>query len=438
MKNAAMTIDGRAQRAWPSMVENKPLRFAATMILYFMQGVPVGLSMIVLPPWFAANGASALEVGAFIGFATLPWAMKPLAGLFMDRYAYRPMGRRRAWILLAQAAMVAVLIMLAISAPDASEIALLGSFCFALNVCAIFNDVAVDGMTIDLVPIEERGAINGCMMGSQGVGFAVTGYIGGQLVLSGGMAATAFAFAILVAVPSIIVGLFRERPGERLMPWTSGSPSAECEALRQDGWWPMLKAVVGSLAKVRIVVYLLAFFLMMVTWVQIESVGPTLAVKELGWSSDGYSTFGSAVMLGAGLLGIVFTGLLIKWCGIVRLTVVASLVLIVAALIAGTTFSAWEGNTIFMTIFIVQTVTVTLITILMIAWGMMLSNPAVAASQFAVMMAIPNFGRSTMAGASGQVIESFGYGATFFVTAAITTLGLAVFLFAAKGQDGGK
>lgn len=433
MQDASLDVAIRQQRAWPSMVEHKPLRFAATMILYFMQGVPLGLTFLVFPPWFAANGASALEVGAFIGFATLPWSLKPLAGLLMDRYAYRPMGRRRAWILIAQACMVAVLVALAIDGPDITEIALLATYCFILNVCGIVNDVAVDGMTIDLVPIEERGAINGCMYGSQIVGVSVIGFIGGQLVLSGGTTSVAILCAILVAVPSFIVGLFRERPGERLMPWTSGRPSAECEALQQDRWWPLLKEVVSSLATVRIVAFLIGFVLLMITWVQTDTISPTLAVQQLGWSSDGYSSFASAVALASGLFGIVATGFLIKSFGIVRLALANGLILIVAALLAGSTFAAWDGDTLFVAVFVVQTVAITLVSILMIAWGMMQSNPAVAASQFAVIMAIPNFGRSAMAGASGPIIESYGYGATYFITAAVTAVGLAVFLFAARG-----
>ena len=435
MNDATMNVEGHAQRAWPSMVEHRPLRFAATMILYFMQGVPVGLALLVFPAWFAANGASPVEIGAFIAFSLLPWSLKPFVGLLMDRYAYRPMGRRRAWILIAQACMVAVLATLAVKGPGATEIALIGTFCFALNICAIFNDVAVDGMTIDLVPVEERGAINGCMYGSQTVGISATGFLGGQIVLTGGTPATAAILAVVVAVPSLVVALFRERPGERLMPWTSGRPSAECDALQQDRWWPMLKAVLRSLATVRIVAFLAASALFTATWAQLDSVGPTLSVQVLGWSSDDFSNFASTATLAGGFMGIVATGFLIKWFGMVRVATGLALILVVAELIAGSTYSSWQGDTMFMMVFVVQIIAATLLSILMIAWGMMLTNRAIAASQFALIMAIPNLGRSTMSGASGPVIENFGYGASYLVAAALTAAALALFLFAARGHS---
>ncbi|MGB3722011.1 MAG: MFS transporter, partial [Pacificimonas sp.] len=314
MTDASLTATA-THRAWPSLVENQPLRFAAVMILYFMQGVPLGLSLIALPAWFVAAGASAVEVGAFVGIAALPWSLKPLAGLLMDRFAYRPMGRRRAWILIAQGCMVIVFLALAIAAPDASQIALIGGFCFALNLCAIFNDVAVDGMTIDLVPLEERGAITGCLYGSQWVGVAVTSFSAGQLLVGGGTATTAVLFAGLVAVPSLLVAFLRERPGERLMPWTSGTPSAECEALQHDAWWPVIKGVVSSLADRYIIVYLLAFTMAVSTFALTDTAGPIAGVQQLGWSSDEYSTFSSILGLSAGLTAMALAGLLIKWIG---------------------------------------------------------------------------------------------------------------------------
>ncbi len=413
-------IETRARRAWPSLVENKPLRFAAVMILYFMQGVPVGLSLVVLPSWFAAAGASPVQIGAFVGFALLPWSLKPFTGLIMDRFTYRPMGRRRVWILVAQACMVAVLVALAVATPGVQQIALFGGFCFALNLCAIFNDVAVDGMTIDLVPVEERGAINGCMYGSQIVGISATSFGAGAVLSASGITPVALLLAVLVAVPSALVGLFRERPGERLMPWTPGKPSPECEALQQDAWWPILREVFSSLADRKIIAFLAAFALSSATGALTDTVGPTATVQVLGWTSAHYSHFAGSVTLFAGVLGITMTGLLIKWCGLSRMVTIVGLLLVVLALAGGVTRGDWVQSGMLPAILAAQVVAMTMLSILLIAWAMMLSRPAVAASQFALMMAISNFARSGMAGAWGQITESHGYAAVFFAVALLT------------------
>lgn len=83
----------------PALAENRLARCAAIIALYFLPGIPVGISTVAVPSWLAANGASPLQVGAFVGTALLPWSLKPFAGILMDRFAYKPMGRRRAWIL---------------------------------------------------------------------------------------------------------------------------------------------------------------------------------------------------------------------------------------------------------------------------------------------------------------------------------------------------
>lgn len=426
-------FEKRARRTWPSLVEHKPLRFAAVMILYFMQGVPVGLSLIVLPSWFAAAGASPVQIGAFVGFALLPWSLKPFTGLIMDRFTYRPMGRRRVWILIAQACMVAVLVALAMAAPGVHQIALFGSFCFALNMCAIFNDVAVDGMTIDLVPVEERGAINGCMYGSQIVGVSVTSFGAGALLAAEGIATTTLLLAMLVAVPSALVGLFRERPGERLMPWTPGRPSAECEALQQDAWWPIFREVFSSLAERRIIAFLAAFALASATGALTDTLGPTATVQVLGWTSAHYSHFAGSASLFAGVLGITMTGLLIKWCGLARMVTIVGLLLVVLALAGGATAGNWVQSGVLPSILAAQVVVMTILSILLIAWAMMLSRPTVAASQFALMMAVSNFARSGLSWAWGHIIQSWGYGAVFFVVAALTA-GMVLLCLYAEGR----
>ena len=101
-----------------ALTENKILRYTCYFLLYFSQGAPIGLWTIAIPSWLAVNGASAGEIGGFIGLAMLPWAtFKLFYGAFMDRYTFPPMGRKRIWLVTAQAGAILSLILLAIMAP---------------------------------------------------------------------------------------------------------------------------------------------------------------------------------------------------------------------------------------------------------------------------------------------------------------------------------
>lgn len=69
-----------------------------------------------------------------------------------------------------------------------------------------------------------------------------------------------------------------------------------------------------------------------------------------------------------------------------------------------------------------------------IVWAMRICNPAIAASQFALSMAVANLSRSLMSGNSGWLVEGSGYAVTYFVTAGIVFLGLLLSLTARVGE----
>lgn len=410
----------------PALSTSKFARFAAIVILYFMQGVPVGLTIIAVPAWLAANGASPVEVAAFVGTAMLPWSLKLVNGLLMDRFAFKPMGRRRGWILLAQALMAATLATMAVIGPGAGDIAMLTAMCFVLNICATFNDVAVDGMTVDIVPDHERPTVNSFMFASQSSGIAVTSFVAGQLLVLGSITMTAMILAGFVAAASLFVALFRERPGERLLPWSGGSASRECEERQQGAWWPILKGVFASVLQPFTVLFLLSTALAMATAAYQDAIAPTLAVQQLGWGSDSYSSFASAMSLLSAFLSALTATFLVRMMGLRRAIFAVFCVHIGAALFAAITYPSWEGDTIFSVVFFVQYLAHMWILVLTCTWLMRLCNPAVAASQFALFMAVPNFARSVMSGNSGWVVEWGGYGAVLFCVAGIAAVGLVL------------
>ena len=418
----------------PSLAESKLARFAAAIILYLLQGVPIGLGLIAIPAWLASNGATPVQIGAYVGTAFLPWSLKLVNGLIMDRFAFKPMGRRRGWILLAQACMAFVLTLIALLAPTPQEIAILTACVFTLNVCATFNDVAVDGMVVDIVPEEERPLLNSMMFAAQGIGYAAVGFIGGLLLVDGSIRTAALIFAVFVALASAFVSLFRERPGERLLPWTPGEASRECIERQQDAMWPIIKGVAQATFKPFTLLFLAAVALAMGTAAYIDAVASTLAVQRLGWASDEYSSFASAVSLVGSLVGVLCAAPAVKAFGLRNALIGVFCVHIAMGLLGALTYPAWEGDLIFMGIYCVQYVAHMLTLTFACVWFMKLSDPKVAASQFALLNAAPTFVRSIYQGNSGFVIEWGGYQSVFFVLAVLSGLGLA-FLLVSRVQD---
>ena len=142
---------------------SRPLRFFSFTVFYVAQGLPFGLVTVALPAYLAEQGVSAGAIGSFIGFASLPWSFKLFAGPVMDRFSYLAMGRRRPWVILAQLCLVLTGVAFAFFPQALQNIAVLTALCFLLNCFAATQDVAVDGMAIDVLQPEEHGRANAFM-----------------------------------------------------------------------------------------------------------------------------------------------------------------------------------------------------------------------------------------------------------------------------------
>lgn len=423
----------------PALSENRRLRLWAFFLLYVTQGVPFGLVLTALPAWLVANGASATEIGSFIGIALLPWSMKLVNGLLMDRFCFRPMGRMRAWIIGSQVMMIAVLFVTAALNPGASDLTALTALFFTLLLCSAFNDVAVDGMAVDLVPQEERERINAFMSGGQAIGISGAAIIAGFTLAYGGVALTAFVCALLLGVLTIMIVALRERAGERLLPWTAGKPSSENLARGGEPWLPIIGKVLKGTFRWRTMLYFAGLGLITSSAGMADVFGPSFSVSQLGWSSEYYTNFSSISLFLGAIVMMAVAGPLVKRIGTARFFILFTSMMMAANLGGFLALSGWFGAGQFST-FAMQVWFVVFWTglcggfVVFVAWSMNLTNPAVAASQFALFMAIPNLVRAYGATVHGQIIDSYGYDVSFLVAAISVVLGTVVCLLAGLGR----
>ncbi len=425
---------GAAKHYFPALSDNKLARFAAIITLYFLQGVPVGISTVAVPAWLAANGKTPVEIGVFVGIALLPWSLKPLNGILMDRFAYKPMGRRRGWILGAHGLLFGTLLTMALLNPAPAQITLLAGLCFTLNIAATFNDVAVDGMAVDIVPDQERTVLNSCMFAAQVSGISAASLVGGQVLVSGGLMAMGLIFAASIPVASALVVIFRERPGEKMLPWCPGKASPECIARQKDALLPILRGMIRATAKPTTLVFLIGLATLMATKGFKDAVAPTLFVQQLGWTSSEYSNFFAMLTLIAAGVGLVVPTLLVRAIGLRAGLMLCAMLLALLALIGGLATLGDAAGNVLQTVTILQYCVLIVAQIVSIVWAMRICDPSLAASLFAMFMAIPNFGASLWAGWSGPVVEVSGYSGAYFAVASLSVL-TALLFFAARVGD---
>ena len=160
------------------------MRYAAGSSMYFAQGIPYGLMNIAVPAWLASQGIGPGQIASFLAIIILPWAFKLLSGPLMDRYQFLPMGRRRPWVLGAQLGMTLSFFSLVLVDNPAEQIGLLMMLGLFINVFAATQDVAVDGMAIDVTPVDEQGRLNGFMVFGKAIGWGITSAVTGTMLVS--------------------------------------------------------------------------------------------------------------------------------------------------------------------------------------------------------------------------------------------------------------
>jgi PAT family beta-lactamase induction signal transducer AmpG len=221
--------------------ESKVLRLFSFFLLYIGQGLPLGVSTVAFPAWLVANGASEADVAAIIATAFLPWSFKFVPAAVMDRYAYLAMGRRRAWLILAQLLMVAGFAIAALAAPGSDDLQLILYVIFLIGAGSAIQDVAVDGLAVDILPETEQGTASSFMFGGQVVGRALAATAAG-FGLQYGSRATFLFFLPVILLITLYVVFLRERPGEAPSlergPCAPGQSHAPCGRLVADGQDP--------------------------------------------------------------------------------------------------------------------------------------------------------------------------------------------------------
>jgi len=216
-----------------AMTQLQRLGLLAT--LYFAQGLPYGFFAQALPVLLRKARYSLSAIG-LTSLLAMPWALKFLWAPVVDRVWWSRLGRRRSWILAMQLAGTIVLALLAIAPP---AIWLLMASMVVLNTIAATQDVATDGMAVDMLPASERGAANGIQV----AGYRVGMIIGGGVLLSFygevGHHGTFAVMAGLTVLASIPVLAMRE-PTPAV---ASSATTSAVHFLRLPGVWRVLALV---------------------------------------------------------------------------------------------------------------------------------------------------------------------------------------------------
>ena len=379
--------------------ENRIVRLFSFFLLYFGQGLPLGFSQIAFPAWLVANGAEETAVAAVIATAFLPWSFKFIPAALMDRYAYLAMGRRRAWLIAAQFMMVAGFGVAALIAPGPDDLGVILYIVFLIGAGSAIQDVAVDGLAVDILPEREQGTASAFMFGGQTIGRAASGAAAGVGLQYFGSQATFVFFLPIILLITLYVVFLRERPGEKRFPWSEGTTSPVNLERHVGAWWPIFKTTIVSLVRVDSLKLLGAAALSRCAGGMFTTLWPIIGgVGFVGLSTASYSGMISTVGLVMGVVSIGVGSLLTTKLGARRSSMLVYVTFALLGLFVLYGQSIWLATAAFIAMSCVWSMHDTLTSICTNPLRMQLSDPKVAATQFTIYNSLSNLPVSLGAG----------------------------------------
>jgi len=415
------------------LAERSRVRYVTGSMMYFAQGIPQGLLSIAIPAWLAAQGVGAGEIASYLAVIVLPWAFKLVTGPVMDRFQFPAMGRRRPWVLGAQLGLTLSLLSLGLVRDPNEQIGLLMLLGLLVNSFAATQDVAVDGMAIDLTPVNEQGRLNAFMSFGKAMGWAGTSAASGVLLVTYGMAVTAFVAAGVAGLVLVAFVFVLERRGERNLPWTAGTAvSGRQPAASMKAVFAGLNAVLWSRASV-VVMGIMAFDGLVTGYGQ--ALMPIAAVQVFGYTTPQWSQLVALMgLIGAGAaLGL---GPMIDRFGAKRmLFLTVSLVGVHAFVIAQTQY-LWQDTLYVRVMLSVWVLMLPVTMVCVIALAMAVVSSENSATQFAIYMSVANLGHAGGSKLFGLVADHASYPENYMLLGALVAAMVLVIVLHRHGHAG--
>lgn len=395
-----------------SLADRRWLRLFTLCALYCAQGIPWGFMAITLPSYLAGKGLDAAALGSAAAMTTLPYTFKWVWGPIVDAFTWRRFGRRRPWIVFAQA-MMALTVGALIAIPDLTrDVDLLMGVMFVHTVFNALQDVAVDALAVDLLEEAERGRANGFMYASKYGGGMIGGAGMATVVGLAGLRAALVVQVVILLVIMLVPLLVRERAG-------APPPAVPLPAMLRS-LWRALTVRSAFVLGVLMAVSTLA--------TGIVGVGSaTLYTQRLGWSPETYAQLTGGPALFIGLGGSVLGGLVADKVGHRRLAAIASVTMALWWVVFAVAEPWWPSRTFIYAVMWIEPLCLAMMTASLFALCMDVAWPQVAATQFTAYMALSNLGTTRGYQLAGRVIDAWGYQG-MFIAAGVIQLAITLLL----------
>ncbi|MEJ2746460.1 MAG: MFS transporter [Anaerolineae bacterium] len=383
------------------MAKSRSFRLTMFGLLYFVQGAALAYFRNFQKPYLSGLGIDADVIGLLTSILLLPFILKIFIGMLSDRVNLLGMGHRKPYIiwgvLLAAVAFGSAGFVL----PDRNftlfaVFIVLGSFSVALF------DSTTDGLAIDTTPEQEQGTVQGTMVGGRAAGFIILSLLFGALVQGQGFRIVFVIIAVSMLLPLIWVMRVKEPPVR------DESQQFHWAAFRSMTRAPFL--IFGAYA----IFYSIASF-------GVDGLVTLFMSSQFGAAESAIGEYGALRGVGA-VIGAVAGGMLVDRLGRRQSAFGALLLISVGATLIGLADSI--NAILAMGVFwgVVWGFQETIF----VALAMALADTRIAASMFALLMALSNVGTAVGEGLATGLTDNISFAAIFFLLAGLNIINVPI------------
>lgn len=411
-------------------------RVIAMLFLGFSAGLPFLLVFSTLSLWLREGGVTLGAIG-LASFLLTPYSFKVFWAPIVDRLPLplltRALGRRRAWMALAQVVMIGALFGMSLQSIE-QGLGLLLVLALVVAIASATQDIVVDAWRIEAAPDGQQGPMATAYQFGYRIGLLSAG--AGALALAG-LYSWHVAYATMAALVGIglLTTLLIDEPQQAISAETLQRERRVVAWLEERAHWPQPARTVGAWFIGAIVCPLTDFFqrngagvaaliLAFVGTFRLTDI--TMGVMANPFYYDvGFSKLEiAAVVKGFGLLasfgGIILGGIALARLGVRRSLMIGGLLVIVSNLSFATLALAGGPDLGLLAMVIsADNLAYNFAGTAFIAYMSGLTNAAYTATQYALFSSLFTLPGKVLAGGSGFIVESLGYPTFFIYTSAL-------------------
>jgi PAT family beta-lactamase induction signal transducer AmpG len=410
-------------------------RVLVVLLLGFSSGLPIVLVGSTLQAWMKQSGIDIKTIGLFAAVA-VPYNVKFLWAPLVDSLDVpvlgRLLGRRRAWLLLSQAWLMAAIACLGLCDPAISAF-LVAIGALVVATASATQDIVVDAFRVESLPENEQAAGMASYVAAYRVGALISGAGALFLVATfesefGGRGAWTACYAVMAVL--VLIGVL----GTLLAREPASSAAAEADHALPAHKNSLKRAFSSALDAFRdflarhLAIAALAFVALFKLADALAFALLTPFVLDLGFSLTQLATIRNGVGFVVAVLGGFAGGLVARalplsislWIGGILQTI----------MILAFSWQAVVGKSLTWLTFTttIEFFTDAVGTVIFVAYlSALCSNPLYTATQFALLTALAALGRNVFALPTGYIAHAVGW-AWFFVICALAGLPALILL----------